>query len=121
MPVLISHILQSLSKVLLSLLLVHLLNLYSLDLVGHHHGVLFTDLGGGLSLVIIGTVVLVGVPVDATEQVSTATVEPCKAHPFAAQEAPILLGFRGVPLAFFTAGRSYRRRTRSSRLVYNRL
>lgn len=78
MPVLISHILQSLSKVLLSLLLVHLLNLYSLDLVGHHHGVLFTDLGGGLSLVIIGTVVLVGVPVDATEQVSTATVEPWK-------------------------------------------
>jgi len=80
MPVLISLILQSLSMVLLLLpsLLLNLLNLYSLDLVGHHHGVLFTDLGGGLGLVIIGTVVLVGVPVDATEQVSTATVEPWK-------------------------------------------
>ncbi len=147
-------------------------NLYSLDLVGHHHGVLFADLGSSLGLVIIGTVVLVGVPVDATEQVTTATVKPwkhrgqgsnnrtgrvndytqevvlfpsvtsktiitdrnnmccircpfisplltCKAHPFAAHEAPVLLGFGGVTLAFFTAGRSYRSRARSSRLAYN--
>lgn len=49
--------------------------LYSLDLVSHHHGVLFADLGGSLGLVIIGTVVLVRVPVDAAEQVATATVE----------------------------------------------
>lgn len=53
-------------------------DLYSLDLVGHHHGVLFTDLGSSLSLVIIGTVVLVGVSVDATEQVATATVKAWK-------------------------------------------
>lgn len=53
-------------------------NLYSLDLVSHHHGVLFADLGGSLGFVIIGTVVLVGVPVDATEQVATATVKPWK-------------------------------------------
>lgn len=53
-------------------------HLYSLDLVGHHHGVLFADLGGGFGLVIIGAVVLVGVPVDTTEQVATATVEPWK-------------------------------------------
>ena len=59
-------------------LLVNLSNLYSLDLVGHHHRVLFTDLGGSLSLVIIGTVVLVGVPVDAAEQVATAAVETWK-------------------------------------------
>lgn len=51
-------------------------NLYSLDLVSHHHRVLFTNLGGSLGLVIIGTVMLVGVSVDATEQVATATVEP---------------------------------------------
>ncbi|TNN86425.1 hypothetical protein EYF80_003195 [Liparis tanakae] len=46
--------------------------------VSHHHRVLFADLGGSLGLVIVGTVVLVGVPVDATEQVATATVEPWK-------------------------------------------
>lgn len=43
----------------------------------------------------------------------------CKAHPFAAHEAPVLLGFGCVTLAIFTAGRSYRSRARSSRLVYN--
>lgn len=53
-----------------------LLALYSLDLVGHHHRVLFADLGGGLCLVVIGAVVLIGVPVEATEQVATATVKP---------------------------------------------
>ena len=53
-------------------------NLYSLDLVSHYHGVLFTDLGSSLGLVVIGTVVLVGVPMDATEQVATATVESWK-------------------------------------------
>lgn len=57
---------------------VALFNLYSLDLVGHNHRVLFTDLGGSFSLVIIGTVVLVGVPVDATEKVSAATVKSWK-------------------------------------------
>lgn len=97
-----------------------LLNLYSLDLVGHNHGVLFTDLGGSLGLVIVGTVVLVGVPVDAAEQVAAAAVEACKADSFAAHEAPVLLGFGGVTFAVFTAGRSYRSWARSSRLVYNR-
>lgn len=53
-------------------------DLYSLDLVRHHHWVLFTDLGSSLSLVIIGTVVLVGVPVYPTEQVATATVKAWK-------------------------------------------
>lgn len=53
-------------------------DLYSLDLVSHHHWILFTYLGSGLSLVIIGTVVLVRVPVDATEQVATATVKSWK-------------------------------------------
>lgn len=101
-------------------IVVVVLNLYSLDLVGHHHGVLFTDLGGSLGLVIVGAVVLVGVPVDAAEQVSAAAVEACKAHSFAAHEAPVLLGFGGVTFAVFTAGRSYRSWARSSRLVYNR-
>lgn len=75
-------ILQSLSKMLSSsasaavvVVVVVLSNLYSLDLVGHHHGVLLTDLGGSLGLVIVGTVVLVGVPVDAAEQVAAATVK----------------------------------------------
>lgn len=54
------------------------LDLYSLDLVGHHHWVLFADLGSSLSLVIIGTVVLVGVPVYPTEEVATATVKAWK-------------------------------------------
>lgn len=53
-------------------------HLYSLDLVGHHHGVLLADLGGGLGLVVVGTVVLVRVPVDAAEQVAAAAVEPWK-------------------------------------------
>lgn len=53
-------------------------NLYSLDLVSNNHRILFTDLSSSLGLVIIGTVVLVGVSVDATEQVATATVEPWK-------------------------------------------
>lgn len=84
MPVLISKrftlIFQSLSKgiVIDAATDVVLPNLYSLDFVSHHHGILFTDLGGSLGLVIIGTVVLVRVPVDATEQVATATVEPWK-------------------------------------------
>lgn len=51
---------------------------YSLDLLGHHHGVLFADLGGGVGPVVVRTVVLVGVPVDPAEQVSTATVKAWK-------------------------------------------
>ena len=49
--------------------------LYSLDLVRHHHRVLLADLGGGLRLVVVRTVVLVRVPVDSAKQVATATVE----------------------------------------------
>lgn len=95
--------------------------LYSLDLVSHYHGILFADLGGSLGLVIIGTVVLVRVPVDAAEQVATATVETCEAHSLAAHKAPVLLRFGGVTLTFLTARRGYRSRARSSRLAYNRL
>lgn len=51
---------------------------YSLDLLGHHHGVLFADLGGGIGPVVVRTVVLVGVPVDPAEQVPTATIKTCK-------------------------------------------
>lgn len=160
MPVLISKDLHSYSSlcqrcfVIVAATHVVLSNLYSLDLVGHHHRVLLTDLGGGFCLIIVGTVVLVRVPVDATEQVATTTVKAwkhigqgsrleqdrwlkknadqsnmccircsplltCKAHPFATQEALVFLRFGGVTLAFFAAGRSYRSRARSSRLVYN--
>lgn len=52
-------------------------DLYSLDLVGHHHRVLFADLGSSFGLVVIRTVVLVGVPMDATEEVTTAAVKSC--------------------------------------------
>lgn len=65
-----------LSSLLSFLIFFFFSHLYSLNLVSHNNRVLFTDLGGGLGLVIIGAVVLVGVPVDATEQVATATVEP---------------------------------------------
>lgn len=34
-------------------------DLYSLDLVSHHHRVLFADLSRGLGFVVIGAVVLV--------------------------------------------------------------
>lgn len=78
--------------------------LYSLDLVSDHHGVLLADLGGRLGLVVIGTVVLIRVPVEATEQVPTATVKPCEADPLAAHEASVLLGFGGVSLPLLAAG-----------------
>lgn len=52
------------------------LTLYSLNLVGDHYRVLLADLGSCLSLVVVRTVVLVGVPMDTAEQVPTATVEP---------------------------------------------
>lgn len=96
-------------------------NLYSLDLVSHYHRVFFTDLGSSFSLIVIGAIVLVGISVDATEKVATATVKACKAHPLAAHKASALLGFGGVSLAFVTARRGYRGRTRSCRLAHNRL
>lgn len=68
-------------------------SLYSLDLVGHDHGILLADLGGGFGLVVVGAVVDVRVAVEATEQVATATVETCESHSLAAQETSILLGF----------------------------
>lgn len=43
----------------------------------------------------------------------------CKAHPLAAHEAPVLLGFGGFPFSFFTARGDNRSRARSSRLAYN--
>lgn len=77
--------------------------LYSLDLVGHHHRVFFTDLGSSFSLIVIGAIVLVRISVDAAEKVATATVESCKAHSLAAHKASVLFRFGGVTLRIFTA------------------
>lgn len=74
-----SHVLQSFSKCFLIFNTVFLFfYLYSLDLVSHNYGILFTDFGGSLGLVVVGTVVLVGVSMDAAEQVTAATVEPLR-------------------------------------------
>lgn len=50
--------------------------LYSLNLIGHHHRVLFADLGRSLRLVVVGAVVLVRVAMESTEEIPTAAVEP---------------------------------------------
>lgn len=70
--------------------------LYSLNLIGHHHRVLFADLGRSLRLVVVGAVVLVRVAMESTEEIPTAAVEPCQADLLAAHEASVLLGFGGV-------------------------
>lgn len=53
-------------------------SLYSLDLIGNYNWILLTDLSSGFRLVIVRAVVLVGVPVNPTEQITTSTVKTCK-------------------------------------------
>jgi len=60
------------------------------NLAADNLGVVLLELGPSLGLVIKGTIMLVGVAVQTTEQILASALEPCKANFFVAREASVL-------------------------------